>query len=172
MNADKQLIIDGILERLNASPFVIVTEYAGITVKQFSELRRRLGDTGARCEVAKNSFVKRALHAVNAPSEIDATLKGQNAIVTGDSDICAAAKVLRDFAKEFSKGAVRSGLLDGVFLSADEVRGLADLPPRPVLLAQFLGVLQAPGSKLVRTINEPGTALARVLKAKAEKEAA
>jgi large subunit ribosomal protein L10 len=171
MNADKQLIIDGILERLNASPFVIVTEYTGITVKQFSELRKRLSQTGSRCEVAKNTFVRRALRSVNAPTEIDATLKGQNAIVTGESDICAAAKVLRDFAKEFSKGAVRSGLLDGIYLSPDDVRGLADLPPRPVLLAQLLGVLQAPGSKLVRTLNEPGASLARVLQAKADKAA-
>ena len=79
--------------------------------------------------------------------------------------------MLRDFAKEFSKGAVRSGLLDGVYLTPDDVRGLADLPPRPVLLAQLLGVLQAPGSKLVRTLNEPGASLARVLQAKADKAA-
>ncbi len=169
MNADKQLMIDAILERINASPFVIVTQYAGITVKQFTELRKRLGATGSRCEVAKNTFVKRALRTVNAPVEIEDTLTGQNAIVTGESDICAAAKVLRDFAKEFSKGEVRSGILDGKYLTPDEIRGLADLPPKPVLLAQLLGVLQAPGSKLVRTLNEPGASLARVLQAKVDK---
>jgi large subunit ribosomal protein L10 len=171
MNADKQLIIDEILERINASPFVIVTQYTGITVKQFTELRKRLVNAGSRCEVAKNTFVKQALRAAKAPEEIGATLTGQNAIVTGQSDICAAAKVLRDFIKEFSKGEIRSGVLDGKYLGPDEIRGLADLPPKPVLLAQLLGVLQAPASKLVRTLNEPGASLARVLQAKADKGA-
>jgi len=171
MNADKQLIIDGILTRINASPFVIVTQYTGITVKQFTELRKRLVSAGSRCEVAKNTFVKRALRDAKAPEEIEGSLIGQNAIITGESDICAAAKVLRDFIKEFSKGEIRSGILDGKYLGPDEVRGLADLPPKPVLLAQLLGVLQAPASKLVRTLNEPGASLARVLQAKADKEA-
>jgi large subunit ribosomal protein L10 len=168
MNPDKQIMVDELLARINSSPFLIVTEYAGITVRQFSELRKRLRTAGSKCHVAKNSLVKQALRKVEAPDEIGDCLNGQTAIVTGESDICAAAKVLRDFAKEFSRPRLKSGLMDGKYLSAEQIHGLADLPPRPVLLAQLLGVLQAPGSKLVRTLNEPGASLARVLKAKAD----
>lgn len=171
MNPDKQIMVDDILQRINSSPFVIVTEYSGITVQQFSELRKRLRNAGSKCHVAKNSLVKQALRKVSAPEEVDRSLKGQTAIVTGEADICAAAKVLRDFAKEFSRPKTRSGIMDGKYLSAEQIEGLADLPPRPVLLAQLLGVLQAPGARLVRTLNEPGASLARVLKAKADKEA-
>lgn len=171
MNPDKQIMINELLTRINSSPFLIVTEYAGITVQQFTELRKRLSKAGSRCHVAKNSLVKQALRKVQAPEALDESLTGQTAIVTGESDICAAAKVLRDFAKEFSRPALKSGLMDGNYLSPEMITGLADLPPRPVLLAQLLGVLQAPGARLVRTLNEPGSGLARVLKAKAEKGA-
>ncbi len=169
-NLDKTTIIDAILDDINQSPFVIVTEYTGITVDQFSELRKRLRATGSKCQVAKNTFVREALRSAEAPSEIEDSLKGQTAIVTGDQDICAAAKVLKDFAKEFQKPALKSGILDGKFISESDIKGLADLPPRPVLLATLLGVLSAPGSKLVRTLNEPGASLARLLQAKASKE--
>lgn len=171
MNPDKQIMIDELLGRINSSPFLIVTEYAGITVQQFSELRKRLRNAGSKCHVAKNSLVKQALRKSDAPEDVDRSLKGQTAIVTGESDICAAAKVLRDFAKEFTRPKLKSGILDGKYLTPEQITGLADLPPRPVLLAQLLGVLQAPGARLVRTLNEPGASLARVLNAKAEKGA-
>lgn len=169
MNEDKQIILDQLLDRINKSPFVIVTEYTGITVGQFVELRKRLKATGSQCQVAKNTFVKRVLREGNAPAEIEETLNGQTAIVTGETDICAAAKVLKEFAREFKKPALKSGLLEGKYLSAEQVQGLADLPPKEVLLAQLLGVLQAPAAKLVRTLNEPAASLARVLQAKADK---
>lgn len=170
MNPDKQIIIDDILEQINGSPFVIVTDYTGITVDQFTELREKLRQSGARCQVAKNTFVKRALKTAEAPEDIAADLTGQTAIVTGESDICGAAKVLKEFAKQSEKPQLKSGILDGKYLSPDEIRALADLPPREVLLGQLLGTLMAPAEKLVRTINEPGASLARLLKAKSEKD--
>ncbi len=163
MNNDKQIIIDDILGKINSSPFVIVTDYTGITVTQFSELRKRLREAGSSCQVAKNSFVKRALREVDAPTEIDDTLKGQTAIVTGDADICAAAKVLNKFVDEFKKPTVKSGILEGRYLSASDVAGLADLPPKEVLIAKLLGILQQPGANLVRLMNQPATQLVRVL---------
>ena len=64
MNPDKQIIIDQLLERVNQSPFVLVVDYTGMTVPQFEELRNRLGEGGAECHVAKNSYMKRALTAL------------------------------------------------------------------------------------------------------------
>ena len=165
MNPDKEIIIQELLERVNSSPFVLVVDYGGMTVPEFDDLRNRLSEGGAECHVAKNTYMKRALTDAGLP-DISETLKGQTAFVTGEEDVCGAAKALANFAKEFSKPEIKAGVLDGNPLDADEIKALAKLPPRDVLLAQLLGVLNAPASKLMRTINEPGASLARVIKAK------
>ena len=166
MNAAKEIIIDGLLERINNSPFLIVVSYAGMNVPQFEEIRNRLHEVGATFHVSKNSYIKRAIKNAELPEELNQHLAGQSAIVSGDSDVCAAAKILKNFSAEFDKPEVHAGAMEGSYLSKDEVMALASLPSREVLLAQFLGVLEAPASKLVRTLNEPGAALARVLQAK------
>lgn len=165
MKDQKQLIIDDILARINGSPFMLVADYTGLTVTDFGELRNRLRAAGSECHVVRNTYVKRAAKVAELPEELQELLAGQTAIVTGEEDICGAAKVLKNFAKEFSKTSVKAGVLDGKLLNSGQVTELASLPPREVLLAQFLGVLQAPATKLVRVLNEPASALARVLKA-------
>jgi large subunit ribosomal protein L10 len=76
---------------------------------------------------------------------------------------------MKNFAAEFKMPTMKAGVLDGNLLTVDGIKSLADLPSREVLLAQLLGVLQAPASKLVRTLAEPAASLARVIKAKGEK---
>jgi large subunit ribosomal protein L10 len=100
--------------------------------------------------------------------EMSESLSGQTAMVTGEVDICAAAKVLKTFAAEFKKPTVRLGVLDNAALSAAQVAELADLPSKDVLRATLLGLLQTPASQLVRVLNEPAASLARVLKAKGD----
>lgn len=165
MNPDKKIIIDELLERVNNSPFVLVVEYTGLTVPQFSELRTRLSATGAECHVAKNTYMKKAFAEAGLPDTGDA-LVGQTAFVTGSEDVAAAAKVLKTFEKEFQKPQIKLGILDGDILDENQVKAIADLPSREVLLATLLGVINAPATKLVRTINEPGSSLARVIQAK------
>lgn len=168
MNPDKEIIIDGLLERLNNSPYVLVVSYAGMTVPQFDEIRNRLGEVGSTFHVAKNTMVKQACAKAGLPDELAEHLTGQTAIVSGDNDVCAASKIVKNFAAEFEKPEIRAGAMDGNLLSKENILALANLPTRDVLLATLLGVLQAPASKLVRTLNEPGAALARVLQAKAD----
>ncbi|MGD7653068.1 MAG: 50S ribosomal protein L10 [Verrucomicrobiales bacterium] len=165
MNPDKKIIIDELLERVNASPFVLVVEYTGMTVPQFSELRNRLATSGAECHVAKNTYMKKALTEAGLPDLGDA-LVGQTAFVTGPEDVAAAAKVLKNFEKEFQKPTIKLGVLDGDILDETQVKAIAELPSREVMLATLLGVINAPASKLVRTINEPAASLARVIQAK------
>lgn len=171
MRPEKETVISDLKQRFNASPFLLLVDYAGLTVAQFAELRNRLVAAGAKCTVVKNSFIKRAAKEAGMP-DVSGALTGQTALVTGESDVCAAAKVVKSFAAEFEKPTFKMGILDGKVLSSDEVKALADLPSREILLAQLLGVLQAPASKLVRTLNEPASAFARLLKAKADKEQA
>lgn len=165
MNPDKKIILEGLLERVNASPFVLVVDYTGMTVPHFSELRNRLGGAGAECHVAKNSYMKKALAEAGLP-DLGDQLVGQTAFVTGENDVAAVAKVLKNFEKEFKKPGIKLGVLDGAVLSEEQVKAIADLPSREVLLATLLGVINAPASKLVRTLNEPAASLARVIQAK------
>lgn len=166
MNPDKKIILKELVERVNDSPFVIVLDYNGMTVPQFKQLRDQLAEnTGTECHVAKNTFMKRVLADVGLP-DIGDQLVGQTAFVTGNADVCAVSKTIFGFAKKVKKPAVKVGILDGVVLDADQVKALADLPPREVMLAILLGTINAPASQLVRTINEPGASLARVIQAK------
>jgi len=167
MHPDKATIVANLNQRLNASPFLFITDYTGLKVDQFAELRTRLYNVGAKCQVVKNSFLRLAIKEAGLPELGE--LAGQTAIVTGDKDVAAAAKVLKTFASEFQKPTVKVGVVDRLVVSKEQIQTIADLPSREVLLAQLLGVLQAPASKLVRLLNEPASQLARALKAKAEK---
>jgi large subunit ribosomal protein L10 len=171
MRPEKATIVEDLSARLNQSPFLIVTEYTGMNVLQFSELRSRLAGAGAQCRVVKNTFLRRAAAGAGYP-DLAQTLSGQTAIVTGESDVCAAAKVLKVFAAEFQKLAIKVGVLDKAIVSKEQIQALADLPPKAVLQSQLLGVLKSPLQKLVVLLNEPGASLARLLKARLDQESA
>ncbi|MCX8493870.1 MAG: 50S ribosomal protein L10 [Chthoniobacterales bacterium] len=168
MRPEKPTIVEDVKLRLNNSPFLIVVEYGGMNVNHFAELRSRLGGAGASLTVIKNTFLRRSIKDAGLP-DLDAHLVGQTAFVVGEKDICASAKILKTFAAEFEKPTIRVGVLDNSVLDTAQVIALADLPPKEVLQAQLLGLLLSPATKLVRTLNEPGASLARVLAAMAEK---
>ncbi len=166
MHPAKATIVEEIVGRLNASPFLFVADYSGLRVDQFSELRDRLYAVGARFHVVKNTFLRRAVSDAGLPELGELT--GQTAIVVGDRDMAAAAKVVKTFASEFKRPTLRAGIVDRLAISAAQVEAIADLPSREVLLATLLGVLQAPATQLVRVLNEPASSLARVLQAKVD----
>ena len=170
MNPAKEIIVEDLQAKLNASPFLFVADYTGLKVSQFAELRNRLWNAGARCHVVKNTFLRRAAKSVGLPEL--AELRGQTAIIVGDKDVAAAAKVLKNFTAEFKKPEVKTGVVDRLVVSTAQIAAIADLPSREVLLATLLATLNAPASQLVRVLNEPASSLARVLKAKADKEPA
>lgn len=169
MRPEKANIVSDLSDKLNRSAFLLVTDYQRMKVDQFGELRNRLAPTRAEVHVVKNSFLKRAMSASGLP-DVAEQLSGQTAVVTGEDDVAPVAKILKTFAAEFKIAALKIGVVDKNVLSTAEVESLADLPSRPVLQAQLLGVLLAPATKLVRILNEPASALARLLNAKAEKE--
>jgi large subunit ribosomal protein L10 len=170
MRPEKVTIVEDLLAKLNASPFLFVTDYTGLRVDQFSELRNRLAGAGARCHVVKNTFLRRAAKDAGLPELGE--LKGQTAIIVGDQDVAAAAKIVKTFTGEFQKPVIKLGVIDKAVVTSDQIKEIADLPAREVLLSQLLGVLLAPASRLVRTLNEPASSLARVLNAKATAEGA
>jgi len=169
MRPEKNLIIDEIKGRVDRTPYVLLTDYTGMHVEQFNELRSRLSDAKAEYRVVKNTLLRRALQGSNLP-DLESYLHGQSAVVLGDSDISAAAKVLKKFSSEFKKPTLKVGILDKSVVNVDQILALADLPSKEVLQSKLLGLLLAPASTLVRLINTPATQIAQVLKAHSEKE--
>ncbi len=169
MQIEKKTIIDDLLERVNGSPFLLVADFSGLTVSQFEELRTRLEQAGSRIHVTKNSYVKRVIKEAELPEGLAECLTGQTAVVTGEEDVCAAAKTLKNFHKEFSRPTMKMGVLDGKLLTDQEVNQLADLPSKEQLLGQLLGLLQAPATNLARLLNEPGAQIARAMQAHVDK---
>jgi large subunit ribosomal protein L10 len=171
MRPEKANIVSDLSEKLNRSPFLLVTDYQRMNVDQFGELRIRLAPAGAEVRVVKNSFLKRAMADSGMPDVAD-KLIGQTAIVTGENDVAPVAKILKLFAAEFKTATLKIGVVDKAVLSTSDVETLAELPSREILLSQLLGLLLAPATRLVRLLNEPASAFARLLKAKGEKEKA
>ncbi|HMO66391.1 MAG TPA: 50S ribosomal protein L10 [Verrucomicrobiota bacterium] len=168
MRPEKKVISAEYVQRLNASPFFIVTDYTGLKVAQFTELRKRLRGVGARAQVVKNSIFRIAAKEAGA-ADLAGALSGQVAVVTGDRDISAAAKVLKGFIAEFERPKLRFGYLSNSRLEAADLQTLADLPSIEVLRGRLLGVLQAPARQLAALLHTPASQLARVLHAKAGK---
>ncbi len=168
MRLEKKFISAEYATRLNASPFFLVVDYRGLSVSQFTELRKRLNKAGAEVHVVKNTIFRVAAKEVGM-ADLSGALSGQLAVVTGKEDIAAAAKVVKSYQSEFEKPKLQFGYLGNSRLDADAVRAIADLPPLNTLRGKILGLLQAPAQKVVAVINTPGAQLARVIKAKAEK---
>src|SRR5947199_2982022 len=105
MRPEKASIVSDLAEKLNRSPFVLVTDYQRMKVDQFGDLRNRLAPAGAEVRVVKNSFLKRAMTDSGLPDVAD-KLRGQTGIVMGEKAVPPVAKVLETFAAEFKVGGV------------------------------------------------------------------
>lgn len=167
MRAEKKFISAEYVNRLSQSPFFIVVDYRGLSVGQFTELRKRLSKANAELHVVKNTLFRVAAKEAGL-ADLSGSLSGQLAVVTGKKDVAAAAKVLKTYQSEFDKPKLQFGYVGAKALKAEELRALADLPPLEQLQGKILGLLQAPATKLVALINTPGSQLARVIKAKSE----
>ena len=169
MRAEKQYITAEYKARLNSSPYFIVVDYTGLKVGPITELRKRLAKAGAELHVVKNSIFRIAAKEAGV-AELNGGLAGQVAVVTGQKDVSAAAKVVKTFAAEFDKPKLKFGYLNSKRLEANDLKTLADLPSMEVLRAKLLGLLNTPGTRLVQLMNTPASMLARVLQAKADQK--
>src|SRR2546421_192378 len=168
MRPEKQNITKEYLVRLNASPFFIVVNYKGLKVLHFTELRKRLTKAGSELHVVKNSIFRIAAKEAGV-GDLNGALTGQLAVVTGQRDISTAAKVVKTFGAEFDRLKVHFGYLNNQRLEQPDILTLADLPSIEVLRGKLLGLFNAPTTKLVTLLNTPGSQLARVLQARADK---
>ena len=160
---DKVAAVAELADEFRASNGAVLTEYRGLTVKQLQDLRRSLGEH-ARYAVAKNTLTKLAAKQadIEFPEEL---LVGPTAIAFITGDVVEAAKGLRDFAKENKSLVIKGGFLDGKVLQPNEIKKLADLESREVLLAKLAGGMKASIAGAAGLFNAPLAQTARLLAA-------
>ena len=170
--ADKTAAIAELAEKFRSSNAAVLTEYRGLSVAQITELRGALRGN-ATYAVVKNTLTELAAKEAGVTA-FEGQLVGPSAIAFVDGDPVEAAKGLRDFAKANPLLVIKSGLLDGKALSAEDIKKLADLESREVLLAKLAGAMNASLSKAVYLFAAPLSQAARTvdaLRAKVEAEA-
>ncbi len=166
--AAKRALVASLNGALKDTGVIVVARNAGLVAAQSADLRRRVKAAGGSVRVAKNKLAALALTGTDAEG-IKGLLKGPT-ILAFSRDPIAAAKATVAYAKENDKLVILGGAMGKSVLDANAVKALAELPSLDELRAMFLGTLMAPAGKLVRTMNEPGSKLARLLQAKVDKE--
>ncbi|MDQ1615263.1 MAG: large subunit ribosomal protein, partial [Actinomycetota bacterium] len=164
---DKAAAVAELAEEFRSSNAAVLTEYRGLSVAQLKELRRSLG-TEVSYAVVKNTLTQIAAKEAGVAA-FDGMLQGPSAIAFVKGDPVEAAKGLRDFAKVHPLLVIKGGVLDGKSLSPDEIRTLADLESREVLLAKLAGALQASLQNAVSLFAAPLAQTARVIEALRQK---
>jgi large subunit ribosomal protein L10 len=139
---EKVAVVDEVRQKFSAAGAAVLTEYRGLNVAAISQLRRQLREAGGEYKIYKNTLVRFAARDLGL--EIEELLTGPTAIAFVEGDAAAVAKALRDYARTNPALVVKGGLLGTKSLSADEVRALAELPSRDVLLSQIAGAFAAP----------------------------
>jgi large subunit ribosomal protein L10 len=167
---DKAAAVAELTEAFRDSSAAVLTEYRGLTVAELKELRRSLAGN-ATYAVVKNTLTKIAAREAGIES-FESLLEGPSAIAFVSGDPVEVAKGLRSFGREHPHLIVKGGILDGKALTADEIRRLADLESREVLLAKLAGGMLAPAQQFVTVLAAPVAALARALGALEAKIAA
>lgn len=139
---EKQAAVAELKESINNSAAVLLTDYRGITVAEDTKLRAKLRSSGIKYAVAKNTMIKRACQELGIKG-LDQHLEGPTAIAFADDPV-ALAKTFTAFIKEAKKTQIKAGLLGTQAISAGDVDALSKMPPKEVLLAQVLGMIQSP----------------------------
>jgi large subunit ribosomal protein L10 len=147
----KQAVIDEIKDKMGRAASAVVIDYMGITVAEADAMRRKLRENNVDYKVYKNTLVSRAIDGTDY-SELNAALAGPSAFAFSYDDATAPARILNGVMKEYRKMAFKAGIVEGAFYDAAGIQSIAEVPSREELLAKFLGSIQSPVSKFVRTL--------------------
>jgi len=169
MRPEKQYLVEEVNNHLNKSDYVYLANYDRITVEETAELRASLAEHNAEFHVVKNSILGVAATAKEFP-DLSEHLNGPTAIVVGGENPSGVAKVLGEFFKKKEKVDVKVGVLNDKTLDKAQIEALAKLPGLEALRAQLLGLLNQPGTGLVRVLNAVPQSVVNVLQAKVRAE--
>lgn len=159
---EKEAIVKDFGEQFKGSNGIIVTEYQGLNVAEITELRNKLRAAKCDYKVIKNTLSKKALKDLGLEDFLQ-HFSGPTAVAIEKGDPVESAKVLVDFSKTHNKLKLKAGMLGNKVISLEDIKSIANLPSRNVLLAQVLGTLQAPITGLVNALNGVLTNFVNVL---------
>lgn len=165
----KKQVVAEMKEKFVNAKSVVITDYRGLDVAEVTELRKRLREAGVEYKVVKNTLLKIAAQEAGIEG-VDDFFKGPTAVAFGVEDAVTPAQVIYKFAKDHDDLEIKAGVLEGQLIGFDQVKALADLPSREVLLGQVASAFQAPIAGLVNVLQGPirklGYALEEVRKLK------
>ncbi len=168
LKSEKEEMIKDLSEKFARVKTAVVAEFSKVDVETVTKLRAKLREGKVEYKVLKNTLAKRAAKGTSVEA-IAADFVGPIALAISYDDVVAPAKILSDFIKDMETIKVKSAVVEGKRIDANGVKALAKMPGLPELRAQILGMLNQPAGKLVRTIAAPGSQLARVMQAHADK---
>ena len=169
---EKQAIVAEVNETAQAALSAVMADYRGVSVDAMTALRASAREAGVHVRVIRNTLAKRAFEGTDFECMNDALL-GPCVLAFALEDPGAAARVFKDFAKDNSEFEIKALSVGGELLAADQIDALAKLPTRDEALSMLLAVMQAPVTKLVRTMNDiPGRVTRVVAAVKDQKQAA
>jgi large subunit ribosomal protein L10 len=160
----KTAVVENLSGAFRKATIAIVSEYRGMSVAETTEMRRKLRAVRGELKVAKNTLIRRALKDTGYAS-LEDKLGGPVGLIISTEDPVELAKTVVGFRDLGDKFKLRGGVVDGAPVTVEQIQALATLPPKEVILAQLLGLLNAPATQLVRLLNEPGSQLVRLLDA-------
>jgi large subunit ribosomal protein L10 len=147
----KQAVIDEIKGKLEKAKSAVVIDYMGINVAEANAMRKKLREANIDYTVYKNTLFSRAV-TDTAFEALDKVLSGPSAFAFGYEDAVAPARVLNAIMKDYKKMNFKGGIVEGDFYDGDHMKDIALLPSREELIAKFMGSIQSPVSKMVRTL--------------------
>jgi len=161
-HGEKAETVAAVHQLLKSAKMAIVTEYRGLSVAQMTNLRREIRGASGEYQVIKNTLVRRALKDT-AFGDLEKLLEGPNGWVFGYDDPVVLSKTLIKFADGNDKLAIKGGMFEGRFMDPTGVKALSQMPSKPELQARLLAMINAPATQLLRTIQEPGARMVRLL---------
>ncbi len=164
----RQRMADSVRNGVSKKSSTFVVSYRGVSSAKMNILRKDLKRKKAEVLVSKTSVARMALKDTDY-KDLASRMEGQMALILSDADASEVSKILIKFAKDYKGFIVQGGLLDGAFLTEDQVKTLSDLPSREVLLAKLVGLLAAPVSRFAGALNGKTREMISILKQKSEK---
>ena len=161
---DKAAEVEELQKRLQSSTVVILTDYRGLSVSEIGALRAKLRDAAIEYRVAKNTLLGRAAQQAGLAG-LQPYLVGPTAVVFGQDDPGAPARILQEFIRQYRKLEIKGGFVEGQALDPQGVQSLASLPTKRELLAQLLGAMQGPMRGLLTVLTGPQRGLVTALDA-------
>tara|TARA_Y100001968_G_scaffold78616_1_gene69878 strand:- start:232 stop:759 length:528 start_codon:yes stop_codon:yes gene_type:complete len=165
---NKKEIVEELKSLLDDSEMALVLDYKGLSIKDISDLRTRLHSKSGICKVTKNTLMRKAIEGKSTWSELNSLLTGTNAFILIKGDVGGAVKAVQSFQKDTQKSETKGGLFEGKLLSLQEIKNIASLPSKEVLMAQIAGALNAIPTKIATGVNEVPSSIARALNQHAE----